>query len=548
MNRAERNFSMNKKFIAWILGGSIVTAAVILLLVPKELPSMKFIPNKNSLNKKNPITPLRPQNEEVRAVWISSIWGLDFPYNSINRNNPAAQQAEFISYLDELQEIGFNTVMVQVRPSADALYKSAINPWAAILTGTQGQDPGYDPLAFMIDQTHKRGMKLHAWINPYRVTTAGKGIDTLVATHPARLNPDMLISHKNALYYNPELDAVKSHIEETVKEIVTNYSVDGIHMDDYFYPAWYPLPAGEDGNGKTATTRRNHVNDMVKRIHTAIKQIKPNVEFGISPIGIWKDSITDITGSETSAGWNSYYAVYADTRAWIQNEWIDYVVPQIYWEIDNPVASYEVLVKWWAEEVKNTNVDLYIGQGIYKDAVAEEITTQILLNDLYPEIKGSVFFAISDIIRKNTGNVRGQLEALFGTDDPNKPLNLFIDTAKIVPSAEPYLLNGTMLVPLQDVAGALKLSIIFDSDTQLTITQGKTKAQLEIGKNIAFVNGVLQQLAAPVEKVNDTIMVPVYFLRDYLHATVTWAPNTLTISLNHDTLAKKAAPISIITQ
>ncbi|MEG2195893.1 MAG: family 10 glycosylhydrolase, partial [Cellulosilyticaceae bacterium] len=235
-------------------------------------------------------------NEDVRAVWISTVHNLDYP--SV-KNNEAAQKSEFIQKLDELQAIGINTVVVQVRPKGDALYQSSINPWSDVLTGTQGKYPGYDPMAFMIEEAHKRGMAFHAWLNPYRVTTAGTDVNVLSSDHPARLNPSWTISYKDALYYNPELPEVKAHIVDTVEEIVTNYDVDAIHFDDYFYPSNYPLPTGEGKDGDVANSRREHINEMIRQVSEVIKKVDQTVMFGISPMGIWKNDLSDITGSST---------------------------------------------------------------------------------------------------------------------------------------------------------------------------------------------------------------------------------------------------------
>lgn len=344
--------------------------------------------------------PLQAQNfdNDMRAVWISTVYNLDYPST---KNNITAQQNEFNQKLDELQAIGINTVVVQVRPKADALYASSINPWSDVLTGTQGKYPGYDPLAFMIEAAHSRGMSFHAWLNPYRVTTSGTNLGALCATHPARLNPSWTFSYNNALYYNPEVEGVKQHIVDTVKEIVTNYNVDGIHFDDYFYPSNYPLPAGEGKDGAVANARRAAVNDMVKRVGQTIRNVNSaygkSVKFGISPPGIWKNSTSDFTGSNT-AGREAYYALFADTRTWIKNEWIDYIVPQIYWRIGYQIADYETLVKWWSNEVAGTNVKLYIGQGIYTDNVAKEIGNQLAINKKYQNVKGSMYFSLRDLL------------------------------------------------------------------------------------------------------------------------------------------------------
>ncbi|MDA3730376.1 family 10 glycosylhydrolase [Niameybacter massiliensis] len=340
-------------------------------------------------------------NDDMRAVWMATVSNIDFP-SVQNKNNATAQKQEFIKKLDRMQEIGINTIMVQVRPKADALYVSNINPWSDVLTGTQGLYPGYDPLAFMIEETHKRGMDIHAWLNPYRVTQSGTDLNSLSLTHPARLNPEWVMSYNNAYYYNPALEEVKQHIVDTVEELVKNYDIDGIHFDDYFYPSNYPLPAGEDRDGPTANARREHINDMVKRVSKVIERTKPNVMFGISPIGIWKNQKSDPTGSNTGGG-ESYYTVCADTRTWIQNEWIDYVVPQIYWETTHQTANYKTLVEWWSNEVKGTKVKLYIGQGIYKDTVAEEMITQLKENEKYPQIEGSIYFSMKDLMNNRKG-------------------------------------------------------------------------------------------------------------------------------------------------
>lgn len=339
--------------------------------------------------------------DDMRAVWMATVSNIDFP-SVQNKNNATAQKQEFINKLDRMQEIGMNTIIVQVRPKADALYVSNINPWSDVLTGTQGLYPGYDPLAFMIEEAHKRGMDIHAWLNPYRVTQSGTDLNSLSVTHPARLNPGWIMSYNNAYYYNPELEEVKRHIEDTVEELVKNYDIDGIHFDDYFYPSNYPLPAGEDGEGPTANTRREHINDMVKRVSKVIERTNPDVMFGISPMGIWKNQKSDPTGSNTGGG-ESYYTVSADTRTWIQNEWIDYVVPQIYWETTHKTANYKTLVQWWANEVKGTDVKLYIGQGIYKDTVAEEMITQLKENKKYPQIEGSIYFSMKDLMNNRKG-------------------------------------------------------------------------------------------------------------------------------------------------
>ena len=341
---------------------------------------------------------------DMQAAWITTVYNADWP--SV-KNNPTKQKEEMIKILDTLKDMGIDTVMFQARTEGDALYKSKINPWSKVLTGTQGKDPGYDPLEFVIEEAHKRGMKVHAWLNPYRGTTSGTDINALSTNHQLRKNLSWKLEHDGRLYFNPELPEVKQYIVDTVAEIVSNYNVDGIHFDDYFYPSKYPLTNG-DRDGDEANARRNHITEMIKQVKSKIKSIKPYVEFGISPSGIWKNKSSDALGSNTR-GNESYYSDFADTRMWVKNNLVDYIVPQLYWEIGNTYADYETLVKWWSDVVKGTNVDLYIGQGIYKDEVANQIDTQLAINKKYSSVKGSVYYTTEDIMN-NIGDCRNKIK------------------------------------------------------------------------------------------------------------------------------------------
>lgn len=337
--------------------------------------------------------------EEMRAVWISTVYRADFP---TVQNNAEAQKKEFVQKLDQIQAMGLNTVVVQVRPKGDALYQSELNPWSDVLTGIQGSNPGYDPMQFMIEETHKRGMEFHAWMNPYRITTSGVDLAALSVDNQARQHPDWILTHNNAMYYNPEREEVKEYIVNTVAEVVQKYDVDGIHFDDYFYPSNYPLPEGEGPEGAAANARREHVNDLISRVDKKIHSIKPNVAFGISPMGIWKNAISDPAGSATK-GSEGYYNVFGDAKKWVEKGWVDYIVPQIYWETGHASADYETLVQWWSDVVRGTDVELYIGHGVYKDSVAEEITKELQVNEKYPEVCSSFFFSLRDLLNDRQG-------------------------------------------------------------------------------------------------------------------------------------------------
>ena len=370
--------------------------------------------------------------KEMRAAWVSTVYNLDWPKT---KNNASKQKQELTQLMDKLKGCGINTIVLQVRPESDALYKSSINPWSKYLTGTQGKDPGYDPLAFAVQEAHKRGMELHAWMNPYRVTSSGTNLNALVSSHPARKNPSWVIKYNGKMYYDPGNPAVVDYLVKTVKEVVDKYDVDGIHFDDYFYPSssfpddtsYQVYGKGQDRNN----WRRENVNTLLKRVK-AVVNARSGCEFGVSPFGIWRNKSSDCPdGSETS-GSQSYYNMLADSRTWIRKGYVDYIVPQIYWPIGLKVADYSKLVKWWANEVKGYDVDLYIGQGIYKQGqsshggqnIAKEIKNQIKINKQYSTVKGSMYFSARDIV--NNAGIYNDLKSMYGAyngtiEDKNLP-------------------------------------------------------------------------------------------------------------------------------
>ncbi|WP_346888121.1 family 10 glycosylhydrolase [Clostridium sp. UBA1056] len=340
--------------------------------------------------------------KEMRGAWISTVYNLDWP---TTRNNVENQKQEYIALLDKLQAVGLNTVIVQVRPKGDALYNSSLNPWSDVLTGTQGKNPGYDPLSFMIEETHRRGMEFHAWFNPYRITTSGTDVSVLSSDNMARKNPSWVVTYNNALYYDPGNPEVINYLVETIAEVVKNYNVDGIHFDDYFYPSKSfndNTSYSKYGNGMNEDDwRRNNVNTLIKSVYNKIKSINSSVEFGVSPRGIWKNSSSDPNGSATNGG-QSYYDIYCDSVAWIKNGWVDYISPQIYWTFENSAAPYDVLVDWWAKQVKGTNVKLYIGHDVSKDEIINQVERQVNYNRDNLDVDGSVYFRAKFIADNST--------------------------------------------------------------------------------------------------------------------------------------------------
>lgn len=348
----------------------------------------------------------------MRGVWVSTVFNLDWP-SSGSYGNQVKQQQEYIKMLDDLQAMGMNAVIVQVRPAADALYPSSLVPWSKFLTGTQGKNPGYDPLAFMVNETHRRGMQFHAWFNPFRANTDAK-TDTLAANHVVKKHPDWIVNSGNKLYINPGIPQARQEIIAEVMEVVNKYDIDGVHLDDYFYPSngtFNDDAAFKAYNSKNfaskADWRRDNINQFVQQLDQAIKSVKPQVQFGISPFGVWRNKAVDPTGSDTKAGVTAYDNMYADVRTWIRQGWVDYVTPQIYWSLSFSAAQYDKLVTWWAGEVRGTNVKLYIGHAPYKLGTTEtgwqnsqEIINQLNYNTLVPEVQGSMFFSAKDL-RKN---------------------------------------------------------------------------------------------------------------------------------------------------
>ncbi|GHE42187.1 glycosyl hydrolase [Streptosporangium violaceochromogenes] len=346
---------------------------------------------------------------QLRGVWIATVKNIDWP--SRTGLPVARQRAEYIRLLDSAVKHRFNAVFVQVRPASDAFYRSSLEPWSQYLTGTAGKDPGWDPLTFLVAEAHRRGLEFHAWFNPYRAAYDG-GVDRLPDNHPARRNPGWIVRHEGKVYYNPGLPEVRDHVTAVVKDVVSRYDVDGVHFDDYFYP--YPGSGArfDDaaafkryGNGATrADWRRGNVNKLIAQVHEAVHGTRPHVKFGVSPFGIWRNRSDDPTGSATS-GMSAYDAIYADARHWIREGTVDYVMPQLYWPRGFKVADYDVLMPWWAKEVKGTGVHLYIGQGLYRVGATDtpawtrpgELPSHLARNREHDEVRGDVYFSAKQL-------------------------------------------------------------------------------------------------------------------------------------------------------
>jgi uncharacterized lipoprotein YddW (UPF0748 family) len=349
---------------------------------------------------------------ELRGMWIATVGGGDWP----SAHGPAARQrADYRRLLDIAKKRHLNAVFVQIRPSADAFYPSPYEPWSQWITGEQGRDPGYDVLGYMLKEAHARGLDFHAWFNPYRVSRQ-RHLKRLAATNPARRHPEWVRRYGTALWYDPGLPQVRDLVSKVVLDVVRKYDIDGVHFDDYFYP--YPLPAdfpdkatyrahGKRFSSKAAW-RRDNVNTMVKRISGEVHRAKPWVRFGISPFGVWRNASTDRAGSATRA-LQSYDDIYADSRLWVRRNWLDYIVPQLYWPIGDRRADYRTLTAWWSRQVRGTDVQLEIGHGAYRVGGPgpwrrpAELSRQLDVNDKHREVRGDVFFSARDLAANRLG-------------------------------------------------------------------------------------------------------------------------------------------------
>lgn len=408
---------------------------------------------------KSLVTPLPPiakqpvpdrskqDNELMRGVWLATVSRLDWPpVNSVNVSSPALrirlQQQALITKLDNLKSLGINTVFFQVKPDGTALWPSKILPWSDMLTGTIGQDPGYDPLQFMLDEAHKRGIKVHAWFNPYRVTTNIQpntlaALSRTLPQNPASvyvLHRDWIRTSGDRLVLDPGIPEARDWITSIVAEVVERYPVDGVQFDDYFYTETKSSALNDtqtwqkygQAYASKADWRRQNTQALIAQVSRTIKQINPNVAFGVSPAGVWRNRSHDPAGSDTR-GAAAYDESFADTRRWVQQGLLDYIAPQIYWPFARDAARYDVLAKWWAEVVKPTNTRLYIGVALYKvgepsrnepdwtvNGGVPELRKQLDLNDTMPGISGTILFRENNLNQPQAQQAVSYLRSRWG--------------------------------------------------------------------------------------------------------------------------------------
>lgn len=380
------------------------------------------------------LTAAAQSKREFRGAWIQCV------NEQFVGMSTQTMQATLTHQLNELQKDGVNAIIFQVRPECDALYQSDMEPWSRYLTGQQGKAPSpyWDPLQWMIEQCHKRGMELHAWINPYRAKT--KATTAISKRHIAATHPERMFTYDGLYILNPALDVNREYICSVVADIMRRYDVDGIHIDDYFYP--YPV-AGQtipdasqfrtmsNGISNIGDWRRYNVNLFVSQLHDTIASIKPWVKFGVSPFGIYRNKKSDPNGSATS-GLQNYDDLYADVLLWVNNGWVDYIAPQLYWQIGNTSADYETLIKWWDRNAASRPI--FIGEDVERTAkyadpdndASNQLPPKMRLHNSCNNVEGTVLWYAKAVV-DNVGNIGGMLRNVYWKYPALQPLMPFID-------------------------------------------------------------------------------------------------------------------------
>ncbi len=381
--------------------------AVVVFVVGLFLYSCKK--DENGATPDPPVDPEHPAEKlvyprkEFRAVWMTTAWGLDWPKEDYNAER---QKQQYLAYLDKFQALNINAIFFQVKAMGDAFYDSSYEPWSAVITGTRGMDPGYDILQFLIDEAHSRNIEFHAWLNPYRIATrAGKGT-AYPALHPS-VDPDWVVSHEKIQIYNPALPEVRQRLTDIVKELITQYDVDGIHFDDYFYPAASAAGQMESdrddfealgaGYSTIEDFRRGNVDKAIEAVHDVIVATRAEVVFSVSPA--------------PNEDYN-YSTVFADVAKWCKESWIDLVVPQLYQEIGNPYNDFTANLRWWVQH--NEDVPVLIGHGFYKFGdptmppafqSADELQRQFDLGYSNDKIVGNAQYSARYLLENRVGSV-----------------------------------------------------------------------------------------------------------------------------------------------
>ena len=510
---------------------------------------------------------------EFRVIWIATVENIDFPSNKFLSSDQ--QKQEFIAIIDRLKKDKFNAVFVQIRPSSDAFYDSSIEPWSEWLTGKQGRSPSpyYDPLKFMIEECHKRGIEIHAWFNPFR-SVMNIHESSISPQHVSRRHPSWNVTYGKYKWLNPGLPEIRNYVLKVVLDIVHRYTVDGVHFDDYFYP--YPIKNKKFHDEKTFAQysrgiknlddwRRDNINLFVKSVSDSINKVKPGCKFGISPFGIWKNKSSDPQGSLTT-GSESFNTTHSDSRKWLKEGWIDYLVPQLYWHIGNAKADYKTLASWWNENSFGKNI--YIGESIYKIGSdkniewsdASQIPAQLKLNRGLNNIKGNVFFNANSVIKNPYGvedSLRNNYYKYFALTPQIKTNGKSISPPPFNPGYQNV--NGQILLNWHKQGigvnndTALYFAIYrFQGNDKIDISQSDKIADILYGSETTWldtqrtnnsqeINYIITSLDQSGNESNDMCRIsipPVSFASNLMEGNISsYNPNSLSVNNNKTELA-----------
>lgn len=472
------------------------------------------------------------KTDELRGVWVSTVYNLDFPSKATA--DSATLAAEIDSQVSECKRLGFNAVFLQVRPNSDAIYPSKYFPWSRYLTGECGKAPtnNFDPLAYWIKKCHENSIQLHAWINPYKITRSkDTDFSTLSADNPAVLHPEWVVKYSDGnYYYNPAIPEVRQLVLDGVSELVGSYDIDGIHMDDYFYPGtdfndseqfavYNPQNFADIGDW-----RRENVNMLIRGIQDIVHTSGKNIVFGISPSGIWDNKSSNPLGSDTR-GKSSYTDLYADSRKWVKDGMIDYIAPQIYWEFGFSIADYGILANWWSDVCRGTNVKLYIGLADYRSVDAKvsspwyggsEIARQMEYNKASEDISGEIHFRLKMIL--SDANLQNIISKKY-----EKPIDIYVNGKKIISDTPVQITNDRTMVPMRAVFESLGASVDWDATTGTA--SGKLNnitVAVTVGSGSLIVNGAKKSLDSPAYIYGDRMYIPLRAVSEAFEFDVEW--------------------------
>ena len=456
-----------------------------------------------------PDTAAPPLQREMRGLWIATVANIDWPSRS--SLSVDAARAELIDILDRASALGTNTIVFHVRPAGDAVYESQLEPWGKMLTGQQGSSPGYDPLAFAIDEAHKRGMELHAWINPFR---AGNTSDTvsMVVPHLFRTRRHLIRIYASNIWMDPGEPDVQDHSMRVIADIVTRYDIDGIHADDYFYP--YPvtnLAFPDDatwskyGGGLARDDwRRANIDRFVERMYREVHAIKPHMKVGISPFGIWRPGFPAGVN-----GLDAWAAIYADSRKWLQQGWVDYLAPQLYWAISAPQQSFPALFDWWlSQNAMGRHVwpglaAYRVGDGSSSAFSIQEIPEQIKATRARPQGTGHLLYNTTWTLKQNGGALASTLSADVYKTGALGPAFPWLDST---PPGAPTLAASASSLTITPAAGeaarwwavrrrasnAWTMRVLFGSTASVAIDSNVDRVLIQAVDRAGNVSGVAE--------------------------------------------------------